>query len=113
MMMTAKMMEALKAAGIAKEWHKDDMHRLYIDLSVTCEMYFDNNEHFEHGRISINRYEKANGKVWVDMEPGEIHTKNISSSEEVIAQIMELATYLAPADVEETESEEICTEYLD
>lgn len=102
-MMTAKMMEALKNAGIAKEWHKGDMHRLYIEISVACEMYYDNNDHFEHGNIAVNRYEKNNGKVWVDLETGEVCTKGISSSEEVISQIMELAAFLAPA--EETTEE--------
>ena len=104
--MTSKMMDALKAAGIAKEWHKGDMHRLYIDLAVACEMYYDNNEHFQHGRISVNRYERDNGKGWVDMQTCEINTKGISDSDEVISQIMELAAYLMPADEEAEEDAE-------
>lgn len=109
-MMTVKMMESLKAAGIAKEWHKGDMHRLYIDLAVAYEMYYDNNEHFQQGRISVNRYERDNGKIWVDMESGEISTKYISDSEEVISQIMELAAYLMPADEENEEAAEEAAE---
>ena len=58
--MIAKMMETLKTAGIAKEWHKGDMHRLYIDLAKAADLYYDNNEGFEHGRLNINRRERDN-----------------------------------------------------
>lgn len=102
-MMTAKMMETLKTAGIAKEWHKDSMHRLYIDLAKADEMYYDNNENFEHGRLALNRYERQNGKMWIDLETGEISAKNIGSSEDVISQIMELVSFLTPAEEEEIE----------
>lgn len=106
--MTVKMMESLKAAGIAKEWNHGDMHRMYIDLDAACEMYYDNNEHFQHGRIAVNRYERVNGKIWVDMHTCEINTKGIGDSEEVISQIMELAAYLTPDEIisEDAESEE-------
>lgn len=113
MMMTAKMMETLKTAGIAKEWHKDSMHRLYIDLAKADEMYYDNNETFEHGRLALNRYERQNGKLWIDLETGEVVSKNIGSSEDVTSQIMELVAFLTPAEVEETEettAEETTTE---
>lgn len=102
-MMTAMMMETLKNAGIANEWHKGDMHRLYIDLAKADEMYYDNNESFEHGRLALNRRERDNGKAWIEIESGEICTKYIGSSAEVISQIMELVAFLTPAEDEETE----------
>lgn len=105
-MMNAKMMETLKNAGIAKEWHKGDMHRLYIDLTKASDMYFDNNESFQHGRMALNRYERNNGKVWVEIESGEICTKSIDSQDEVISQIMELVAFLMPEETEETEETE-------
>lgn len=113
-MMTAKMMEALKTAGIANEWHKGDMHRLYIDLAKADEMYYDNNESLTSGRLALNRRERDNGKVWIDMETGEISTKGIGSADEVIAQIMELAAFLTPAETEETsETEEDNDMYIE
>lgn len=105
-MMTAKMMESLKNAGIANEWHKGDMHRLYIDLAKADEMYYDNNESFEHGRLALNRRERDNGKVWIEIESGEICTKYIGSSDEVISQIRELVAFLTPAEEEEEPAEE-------
>lgn len=106
-MMTAKMMETLKAAGIAKEWHKDSMHRLYIDISKAAALYYDN-EGFEYGNLAVNRFERNNGKIWVEMESGEICTKSIRSSEEVISQIMELVAFLTPAEEKkEEETEEV------
>lgn len=102
-MMTAKMMDALKNAGIAKEWHKDTMHRLYIDLAKADDLYYDNNETLEHGRLNINRRERDNGKLWVDMETGEISTKGIYMDSDVIAQIMELVAFLTPEDEEDAE----------
>lgn len=112
-MMIAKMMETLKTAGIAKEWHKGDMHRLYIDLAKAADLYYDNNEGFEHGRLNINRRERDNGKLWVELESGEICTKGIYMDSQVISQIMELVAFLTPAEVEETEettAEETTTE---
>lgn len=103
MMMTAKMMETLKTVGIAKEWHKDTMHRLYIDLAKAADLYYDNNEGFEHGRLNINRRERDNGKLWVEIESGEICTKGIYMDGEVISQIMELVAFLTPAEAEEAE----------
>ena len=107
-MMTAKMMEALKNAGIAKEWHKGDMHRLYIDLSKASDLYYDNYEtaNFDWARLGINRRERDNGKLWVDLETGEIFSKGIYNSGEVISQIMELVNFLAPDEVEDKEKAE-------
>lgn len=106
-MMTTKMMETLKNAGIANEWHKGDMHRLYIDLAKANELYRNNNEHLEWGSLNVNRREKDNGKLWIDMETGEISTKGICMDGEVISQIMELVAFLMPA---ETTTAEITTE---
>lgn len=99
-MMTTKMMETLKNAGIAKEWHKGDMHRLYVDLAKASELYYDNNEGFKHARLILNRYERDNGKLWVELESGEIRAKGIGSADEVISQIAELAAFLSPSDAE-------------
>jgi hypothetical protein len=103
--MTAKMMEILKDAGIAKEWHKDTMHRLYIDLNKAGEMYYNNYEsaNFEWARLNLNRRERDNGKLWVDLETNEIHTKGIYMDEQVISQIMELVAFLTPVEEENTE----------
>lgn len=110
-MMTAKMMESLKNAGIANEWHKGDMHRLYIDLPKADDMYYDNSENFQHGHIALNRYERNNGKVWIDLSTGEISTKSIRDAEEVISQIMELVAFLTPADeAAEEPSEQVAEE---
>lgn len=111
MMMTAKMMETLKTAGIAKEWHKDSMHRLYIDIAKADEMYCENNDHFEYGRLNLNRRERENAKLWVDLETGEIRTKGIYMDAQVIGQIMELVAFLAPAEEEkEEETDEVAEE---
>lgn len=104
-MMTAKMMEALKAAGIANEWHKGDMHRLYIDLIKADELYNSNNADLEHARLPLNRYERSNGKMWIDLDSGKICTKSISDSKAVISRIMELANYLTPADDHSTDTD--------
>lgn len=100
-MMTAAMLETLKAAGIANEWHKGDMHRLYIDLIKADKLYSSNNADLEHARLILNRYERSNGKMWIDLGSGKICTKNIGDSEAVISQIMELVNYLTPADTNE------------
>lgn len=100
-MMTAAMMEVLKTAGLANEWHKGDMHRLYIDLIKANELYKSNNADLEHARLILNRYERSNGKMWIDLESGKICTKSIGDSEAVISQIMELVNYLTPADANE------------
>lgn len=106
--MTAKMMETLKTAGIANEWHKGDMHRLYIDLAKAGEMYYENCEtaNFKCARLALNRYERNNGKMWIEIESGDICTKSISESEEVISQIMELVEFLRPEETIECEDAE-------
>lgn len=109
-MMTTKMMETLKSAGIANEWHKGDMHRLYIDLAKADDLYYDNSENFQHGRLALNRYERNSGKVWIDLPTGEISTKSIGDAEEVISQIMELVAFLTPADEAAQESSEEAAE---
>lgn len=114
--MTAKMMDALKTAGLAKEWHKDTMHRLYIDLAKANEVYY-NSDQVKMGRLALNRFERGNGKVWIDMETGEICTKNIAGND-IYGQIEELAALFLPeeeneeneADAEEEEEEEEVTE---
>lgn len=101
--MTTKMMETLKTAGIASEWHKGNMHRMYIDLAKADELYSSNCDSLEHARLNLNRFDRNNGKMWIDLETGEIKTKNIGFASDVINQIMELVAFLTPA--EETEEE--------
>lgn len=106
--------EMIKALGnIGKEWHKGDMHRYYIELSVAYEMYSnldDSAKCLPNYTMPINRFEKGNGKVWIDIESGEIKTKDIRNGEGVVDCIMALIESLIVPDqaVEEEikESEE-------
>lgn len=99
---TEKMISALKEMGVANEWHKGGMHRLYINLVQANEIYHDNNDRLEHGRLILNRYERMNGKMWVNLDDNEICSKGID--DEVIGQIIELVDVLY-ADAEETAEE--------
>ena len=109
-MMTAKMMETLKNAGIAKEWHMGDMHRLYIDLAKADKLYIEHNDNLKNYRLNLNTREIRNGKLWVDLETGEIGTKGLSPEEIIVSQIMELVAFLTPAETAETVTEETTTE---
>lgn len=79
---------------IGKEWHKNDMHRFYINLSDANEIYR-NMEEAEHGQMPLNRYERQNGKVWIDITTGEIMAKDIQDAEETISCIRELISHLS------------------
>lgn len=82
-----EMMEALKEIG--NEWHKGNMHRFYINLKLACEVYY-NREDTKHARLPLNRFERENGKCWIDMETGEIKTKDIKDAEDMVDGILEL-----------------------
>lgn len=99
--MTTKMMDALKVIG--KEWHKDNMHRFYINLTEADKLYRDM-ETAAHGSLPCNRRERENGKVWIDLDNDEISTKGIQCNDDMIDAIRELIAYLCPA--EETSEEE-------
>lgn len=90
-MFTAEMISKLESIG--KAWHKDTMHRFYINLSLADEKYFalDNTE---HGRLPLNRYERNNGKAWIDLESGKFCTKGIQDAEELESDIVELTNLL-------------------
>lgn len=91
---------ALKKIG--NEWHKNDMHRFYINLDEANAIYRDMPEDRMSGQLPMNRYERTNGKVWIDMETGEIETKNIRNDEDMIECIRELISFMG-AEIKETE----------
>lgn len=102
---------------IGREWHKADMHRFYIDLYAASEFYRNNNENLEWGDIPCNRREKDGGKVWIDMETGEISTKGIRDGEGMVNALCELIAIICPEETEtqeevetqeETEAQETC-----
>lgn len=95
-MKNEKIIKAMNEAGIANEWHKGDMHRLYIDLGKANELYMEREDR-EHGQLPMNRHDRMTGKCWIDLETGEISAKNLSDAEGVIACIEELAELLTPA----------------
>lgn len=81
-----------KLQNIGKEWHKGDMHRFYIDLHKAAEMYLDLPD-AKHGRLPLNRYERNNGMIWIDIENGKFCTKGIQDEDELIACIDELIAH--------------------
>lgn len=80
---------ALAELGIAKEWHKDSMHRLYIDLTKADDLYYAN-DNTEHARLPINRNERMGGKLWIDLDNGEWCSRSISDVDGLISCIEEL-----------------------
>lgn len=114
---TEKMIAALKEMGIANEWHMGDYNRLYIDLAKADKLYYDNsdNDALSLCHLCINRRERNNGKVWIDMDNGEIGSKAIDGADYVINQIIELINlFIAPeAAEEEAEESEAAAESTD
>lgn len=108
-MKNEKIIKVMTEAGIANEWHKGDMHRLYIDLSKANDLYMDHEDR-EHGQLPMNRHDRMTGKCWIDLETGEISAKNLSDAEGVIACIEELAELLAPTTTTEETVEESAEE---
>lgn len=89
---------ALKKLGIAKEWHKDEMHRLYVNLPKAYDMYY-NKEGTKSGNLPLNRYQRLNGQLWIDLKTSAWCSKNIRDKDELISCIEELI----PAPAEEPE----------
>lgn len=93
---TVKMIAKMQEMGIAKLWQKNGYNRLYIDLEKANEIYRDNDD--LAGQLAMNRRDRGNGKLWVEMDSNEICTKALSSGDEVAEQIIELANYYIAID---------------
>lgn len=107
-MMNEAMMNAMIEAGIVKEWHMGDMHRLYINLKKADTLYREHCEEidFSDKRLtSLNLFagEIKNGMMWIDMEDGSIDTKYINDEDIAVRQIIALAAFLSKEAEEETE----------
>lgn len=85
-----QMINKLREMGITNEWKKNGYNRLYIDLVKANEIYR-NNDSMAHAQLAMNRRDRDNGKMWIEMDSKEICTKWLSSADEVIEQIAELA----------------------
>lgn len=104
-----KMLDKLVEMGMAKEWVKGDMHRYYIQIEKTNDYYYDMPDDKKRwARFPFNRRERENGKLWIEAETLEIHTKGInlrySNDEEAIVEILEDVT--GTASKEEAAAEE-------
>ena len=104
-----EVVNALINAKLARRWTKNGMDRLYIDLSAS-DAWTANSDVFP-GRFAVNRYERQNGKMWIDLETGKVDTRSIRDAEECIAQLDTIIGILLPAETpaeapEETEEAE-------
>lgn len=91
-----EVVNALINAKLARRWTKNDMDRLYIDLSA-ADAWTAKSDVFP-GRFSVNRYERQNGKMWIDLKTGKVDTRSIRDAEECIAQLDTIIGILLPAD---------------
>lgn len=75
-----------------KRWIKNDMDRVYINAGYLCDLYYSMPDELKNhgGRLPLNRFERQNGKIWVDVTTDEIKTKNIDCGGDVIATIAQL-----------------------
>ena len=96
-----EVVNALISAKLARRWTKNGMDRLYIDLSA-ADAWTAKSDVFP-GRFAVNRYERQNGKMWIDLETGKVDTRSIRDAEECIAQLDTIIGILLPA---ETPAEE-------
>lgn len=113
---TVKMIAKLQEMGIANLWQKNGYSRLYIDLEKANDLYR-NNDDMDHAQLIMNRRDRDNGKLWIDMDSCEICTKSIGSGDEVIEQIIEMVNYYIAIDeaaeaAESTEAAEEETEMM-
>lgn len=92
-----EVVNALINAKLARRWTKNDMDRLYIDLSA-ADAWTAKSDVFP-GRFAVNRYERQNGKMWIDLETGKVDTRSIRDAEECIAQLETIINILVPAPV--------------
>lgn len=100
--MTAEMIA--KVSTIATRWTKNGMDRLYINIDDANELYT-SIEDRAHGQLTMNRRERSTGKIWIEVESGEICTKGIIDSDEVVSEIEEIIAYLCPAPADEETAE--------
>lgn len=92
-----EVVNALINAKLARRWTKNDMDRLYIDLSA-ADAWTANSDVFP-GRFAVNRYERQNGKMWIDLETGKVDTRSIRDADECISQLETIINILVPAPV--------------
>ena len=118
-MMTTAMMNAMIEAGIVKEWHMGDMHRLYINLKKADMLYREHCEEIGYSdsrliSLNLSAGEIKNGMMWIDMESGEIDVKYIKDEEIAVKQIIALAAFLSKdeenEEIEETAKDSEITE---
>lgn len=91
-----EVVNALINAKLARRWTKNDMDRLYIDLSA-ADAWTAKSDVFP-GRFAVNRYERQNGKMWIDLKTGKVDTRSIRDADECIAQLDTIIGILLPAD---------------
>lgn len=71
-----------KLTGLGfRRWQKDAYDRLYIGYKVLDDWAIANNE--QRPYAWMNRFERQNGKIWIETETGEICTKDIESANEI------------------------------
>lgn len=105
MKVTEKMVAKLLKTGIADEWNKYGMHRVYINIArvnETLDTMPDSAK--RHARLPLNRFQRNNLKIWIDPDTLEIKTAYISISMDTMQSIMEaLEDLTAEPEAEETE----------
>lgn len=97
MTVTVEMIAKLQEMGVANLWQKNGYSRLYIDLEKANDLYRSNDK-MNHAQLVMNRRDRDNGKLWIDMDSCEICTKWLSSGDEVAEQIIELVNYYIAID---------------
>lgn len=73
-------------------WTKNGMDRVYISVIYLDNIYYDLSDEMKKigGRLPVNRYERLNGKIWIDVETDEINTKGIDYSSDIISLVKDL-----------------------
>ena len=98
---TKKVIETLIENKLARLWRKNGIERLYIDLTAV-DAWTANCDEFP-GRFAVNRYDRFNGKMWIDLANDEIATRNMGHGEECTAQLDTIISILVPEETEATE----------
>lgn len=83
--------------GHCESVEEERFNRLYIDLEQANKLYYDNDD--LSGQFAMNRRDRQNGKLWIDLDTNEISAMWLSSGDEVIEQIVELVNYYIGIDV--------------
>ena len=73
-----------------KRWQKNGMDRMYISYDILDAWCIANEGTLDSADMVrlygyMNRYERQNGKIWIEVTTGEIKTKGISNEKEVKA----------------------------